>query len=495
MKRCHTKSVHLVCLAAEYRGIEDRSIPPSGCLYVGGALKETGFKVKVHHICSDQIEQTAKTIIASNPLFVGFSVITGSPVVHSARMSRFIKQHAPEIPVVWGGIHPSLLPESCLEEDSIDFVVKGEGEITVQELAKALHTNTSVESIEGLGWKDGNGVFHLNPDRPFIRNIDEFRQDWSLLDPKHYVRTGFDGKKYFSFITSRGCPHNCGFCYNLVFNRRRWRAHSVEFVVDRIQELQELTGIDSVTFSDDNFLVNESRAFEILERLRQIGVNVSWLEVRLDGINERILGELSRLGVRTLFIGWESGSNHTLKAIDKGFDTSLILNGFRLTAKYGFQVDASAIVGFPFETEADWQATIDMAIRIDSLNPGLNKFNIGVYVPYPGTPIAKTAMEQGFRFPEDILAWGSFDIVKGQMKLPWLSPSQVNRFCKIDRYAKLLYTGSSGNPYTFRLRQLMAHVARFRLKSNMMRFPIEAHLYDFMVRAYLSSRMRSALKD
>lgn len=484
--------VELVCFAAEYRGIEDITVPPAGCLYVGDALKKAGFSVRIHHISSRRAEETVLEILASQPLFVGFSVITGSPIVHSARMSRMIKKHAAGIPVVWGGIHPSLMPEPCLREDSVDFVIRGEGEVTVAEFAGLLASGRSLESVAGLCWKDSFGQVHINPERPFIKDLDEFEQDWSLIDPLRYVRTGFDGVKYLSLITSRGCPHNCGFCYNLAFNKRRWRAHSVDFVVDAVRKLRQSTGIDCVTFNDDNFLVNEARAFGILERLKEIGVRVSWLEVRLDRINERILQRLSECGVRTLFVGWESGSDRTLKEIDKGFDTSLILDGFRLAAKYSFNVDASAIVGFPFEDEKDWKETIDMAVRIDELNPGRTKFNFGVYVPYPGTPIVEQAKQRGFKFPEDIMAWSSFDIMKGSMKLPWISPSEVRRFALIDRYAKMLYTEGNKVDVVTLVRKAFAALARLRLRYNIMIFPVEASLYDQMVKFYLRSRMASS---
>ena len=484
--------VDLVCFAAEYRGVEDITVPPAGCLYVGNALKLANFSVKVHHIASHQAEETVQKIIASQPLFVGFSVITGSPVVHSARMSRMIKERSNQISIVWGGIHPSLMPESCLHENSVDFVIRGEGEVTVAEFAKFLALGHPLEGVAGLCWKDSAGKIQINPERPFIKDLDQSAQDWSLIDPLRYVRKGFNGEKYISLITSRGCPHNCGFCYNLAFNKRRWRAHSVDFVINSVKNLRQSTGIACVTFNDDNFLVNESRAFGILEGLREIGVRVSWLEVRLDKINEYILQRLSEYGVRTLFVGWESGSDHTLKKIDKGFNTSLILEGFKLAAKYSFNIDASAIIGFPFETEKDWQATIKMALRIDELNPGRNKFNIGVYVPYPGTPVVETAKQRGFEFPEDIMSWNSYDILKGSMKLPWISNTEIQRFALIDRYAKMLFTVGGGTGIITLIRKIFAALARIRLRHNITIFPIEAFLYNQMVNFYLRYRMASS---
>lgn len=484
--------IDLVCFAAEYRGVEDITVPPAGCLYVGSALKKANYSVKIHHISSKQIEETVNEIILSKPLFIGFSVITGSPVVHSARMSRLIKGHSPESPIVWGGIHPSLIPESCLHEDSIDFVIRGEGEVTVVEFANQLIQKESIEQLPGLCWKDSNNKIHINPERAFIRDLDQSLQDWTLIDPLNYIRQGFDGTKYISLITSRGCPHNCGFCYNLIFNKRRWRAHSVEYVINTVKELKERTGINSVTFNDDNFLVNQTRGFAILEGLRQIGVRVSWLEVRLDKINDNILQRLSEYGVKTLFVGWESGSDSTLKQIDKGFNTSLIRDGFRLAAKYSFQIDASAIVGFPFENKKDWKKTVDMALQIDKLNPGRNKINIGVYVPYPGTPIAEIAKKKGFTFPENIMEWGSFDILRGEMKLPWISFSDVRRISLIDRYAKMLFTEGGKTGTTTTIRNIFACFARIRLKYDITAFPIEAFIYDRIVKFYLKRRMASS---
>ena len=487
-----SKDIHLVCIAAEYRGIEYITIPPAGCLYVGDALKKNNYSVTVHHILSNQIDETVREITASQALFVGFSVITGSPVVHSAKMSRLIKKKAPEIPVVWGGVHPSLMPELCLHEDSVDFVIRGEGEITTTELADLLYNGGDFKHVASLCWKDPDGKIHINPDRPFIKNLDQFRQDWSLVDPMRYVRTGFDGTKYITFITSRGCPHSCGFCYNLAFNKRRWRSHTVDFIVGEIKIICQLTDVDSVVFNDDNFLVNKSLAFQILGHLQEIGIRVSWIEVRLDQVNDQILSQLYKYGVRTLFVGWESGSDRTLKKIDKGFDTSLIIEGFKLAAKYSFEIDASAIVGFPFETESDWQATIDMMVRIDAINPGRNKFNIGVYVPYPGTPIVEQALKQGFKFPDDILTWDSFDILKGDMKLPWITSAQVKRIALLDRYAKILYTAGHRNLFVTMTRKIFAKLARIRLKYKVFFFPVEAILYDLMVWLYLKYRLHSS---
>ncbi len=483
------KQIVLVSVASEYRSsIEDMAMPPGGCLYVGDALKKAGYTVIIQHISSRDIDSTADQIIRQAPLFVGFSILTGSPVVHSAQLSKKIKEKLPQTSIVWGGIHPSLMPLDCLKEPFVDYVVQGEGEITSCELAHALSENGSFDDILGLCWKNQAGTLIQNDRRPLMKDIDQFRQDWSLVDIKNYIRTSFDGKKYFSFITSRGCPHKCGFCYNLAFNEQRWRAHSVEFVVNEMIQIHHQTGVNLFTFLDDNFLANKKRAFEILKRLKEENISVSWIEVRIDAIDDKTLSELSKYNVKTLFVGWESGSNDTLARIDKGFKTDLILNGFRLAAKYSFEVDASAIVGFPFETEEQWQKTIDMVLEIDRLNPGRNKFNLGVYVPYPGTPIVKIANKKGFEFPTNIEDWKSFDILKGEMKLPWISPEKVKQISIMDRYAKMLFLAGSPNLTASFVRKLFSIFAKLRFKFRFFKYPVEALTYDFIIKIYLKLR-------
>ena len=487
-----SQSIHLINFAAQYRGVEDNTTPPFGCLYVGGQLRQAGYAVTVHHIGSEVLEATVEAIYASpQPLFVGLSVLTGSPVAMSAKLSRALKDRLPNLSIVWGGVHPSLAPDSCLAEMSVNFVVRGEGEITTVELADQLASGTNhPERIAGLSWKDVSGTIHHNDDRPMHKGIDDFRVDWTLVDPRRYVKTALDGSPYISFIASRGCPFKCGFCYNLAFNKRRWRGHSPERVIKDLQELRDATGVARVTFYDDNFMVNERWAFQILKGLRHLGMKAIWIEVRLDRFTDDLLSLLSHYGVRTIFVGWESGSDRTLARIEKGFNRELVLKAFKLAAKHGLEIDASAIVGFPFEQIEDWRSTISTALELDRIHPGKIKFNIGIYVPYPGTALLKEAWDKGFRFPADIDGWDDFDILNGRMRLPWLSKDQIREIMLVDRYAKMLYLGGGGSRLARLIRGFFARLARRRLRRFDFANPWEAALYDAMVRIYVRRKHR-----
>ena len=477
-------------MSSSYRGVEDRSTPPFGCLYVGGQLKSAGFNVIIHHINSKEIETTLNIIQSSTKVvFVGFSVLTGTSVSTSSQFSQKLKFLIPNLPIVWGGVHSSLTPETCLEEPYIDFVVRGEGEITIVKLAETLSTGLGTfDTIDGLSWKDKHGVVHHNKDRAMQPDIDVFNADWSLSNPNRYVKTALDGTPYISFITSRGCPFKCGFCYNQSFNKRRWRGHSTERVLSDLKNLRDITGVEKVTFYDDNFLVNEKRAFRILKGMQNLGMTAIWIEVRLDRFTDDLLSQLRKYGVRTIFVGWESGSDNTLKHIEKGFNREMVFDAFKLAAKYDLEIDASAIVGFPFESKLDWQNTISTVIDIDQLHPGKIKFNIGVYVPYPGTPILSEATKKGFCFPENIEGWADFDILKGQLQLPWLTKRDIKTIMLADRYAKMLFLGGGSQIIIKAVRRIFAFLAKHRLRRINFTCPWEAILYDVMIKLYIKSK-------
>lgn len=473
------KNIHLINIVPPFRvGVADMTRPPSGLLYVGGYLKEHGFFVKVHHIREAEIDRTVEDVSSDNSvLFAGFSVKTGKQVTLSALMSSKLKKRLPDITIVWGGIHPSLMPEESLNFGFIDFVVIGEGEITVLELADYLANGrkTSPENIAGIVFKK-EGKALITPPRPFAKDIDIFRQDWDLVDLNRYVRPTKNGKG-ICFITSRGCPHSCGFCYNQTFNLKKWRGHSADTVVNELLKIKEATGINYVTFDDDNFFTNRNRGFEILRRLKQHGITCRWVEIRVDYITEEVVSTLVELGVEAIFMGWESGSENSLEKIAKGFTPQLILEKIKILSKFKeLIVDASAIVGFPWETETDINETISMALKMFRMHPFRLNFNIGIYVPYPGAPIIPEAKAGGFSFPENYEGWSKFDILAGTMELPWLSRKQILKYTTIDRYAKLLFVYPKSKLFIRWVRYTLAALAYMRLKTGIFIFPFETWL-------------------
>jgi radical SAM superfamily enzyme YgiQ (UPF0313 family) len=466
--------------------------PPLGLLYVGDALKKGGYEPTLYHICEDDISRYVDRIVRSDPLWVGFSVNTGWSMRAALEMSREIKKRS-SIPIVWGNAHPSLLPEQCLEEDSIDHVVIGEGEVTAVELTKAIVEGDVNESIKGIGYKTEKGEIVINERREFIKDLDQYAMDWSLLDPEKYVLSepAFGMKRAFSLVTSRGCPHSCAFCYNQEFNGRQWRAHSAAFVVRQVSELKESLGLDGIRFWDDNFFTKKDRAFSILEEIDLPYTT----EIRVDYFDESFTRRVYETKCRMILLGFESGSNRVLNLIKKGTTTEVNHRALQLLSKYPeVAIHPAFIVGFPTETEEEYKETLEHFAKMIRSRPNFWFVRLGQYVPYPGCELYDLARARGLRFPEGLGQWD--DLVWDTSKeetvgcVEWASDK--SDIMKDEEYLKALHSISKSR--LFRSRLLFGLFSYFlirRLKNRSYKFEIE--LASIRMLFYFSQAMRSTV--
>ena len=221
--------------------VESESVyNPLGLLYVGSYLKNSGYDVTLEVIPSRSFkddcfaDRKAKDIAKRDYLYVGFSVLTGPQTKFSAILSKKLKQFDGKLPIVWGGIHPSLMWEETLRESYVDIVAIGEGERTALQLADALAQNTALAEVRGIGYK-ADGRLRFNQERELIDDLDEIKIDWSLVDiGKCLFEVPGRNSKGFIYLTSRGCPNDCSFCYNRSFNISRWRVYSNERAISDI---------------------------------------------------------------------------------------------------------------------------------------------------------------------------------------------------------------------------------------------------------------------
>ena len=247
-------------------------------------------------------------------------------------------------------------------------------------------------------------------------------------------------------------------------------------VIDHVIKIKEDTGANWVFFDDDNFFADAKRALTILHLLYDNGIRCSFLELRVDSITKDTMEELRSLEVKRVFVGWESGSDRILKLVTKGFNKKTILEKCRILAAFPeIAVDASAIIGFPTETKEDIYETIDLALEMAELSPNIN-FNLGTYLPYPGTKLYELVLKEGFTPPNDPDGWGTFDILAGNIKLqwlPWASDNEREILRRIDRYGKLLNRVEYSNPLVNFVNRATYQAARFRLRKKVFYFPVE----------------------
>jgi glycosyltransferase involved in cell wall biosynthesis/radical SAM superfamily enzyme YgiQ (UPF0313 family) len=450
----------VVLIQINFSQDHSETVLPLGILSVGSHLKRSGYKVKLVNITEKQINETAALIAEKKPLAVGLSVMTGIQTRHSAELSKRIKDLNKQIPIVWGGIHPSLLPEQCLSEDYIDFVVISEGELTMADLIEKIAKQESLTDVLGLGYKQ-EGKIMINPLRPFIANLDDFRLDFSLLDLNSYISPLKNFKRTIAYKASRGCPFNCTFCYNNAFNQNKWRVWSVNAVIEDILWLKENYQIDAIKFYDDNFFVDKNRAFEILKRIDL----PTHLEVRIDTIDEDLAKKLKVFRVFDMLIGVESGSNRILSLIDKRFTVDRTIAGVKLLAKYDLPATYSAIVGLPTEIKEEFEQTVDLFYQIQQIHPQA-VFSLGAYLPYPGSRMYDFAIKQGFKPPAKTEDWGDIDRFRKDFHSPWVDAQKVWR---IREYFKLL---------NWRLGPLIPWF-KWRLRHRFFVWPLDIYLVEY----------------
>lgn len=465
----------------------DTVIHPLGLIYLAGSLKTSGYDVRVFNIFKDEMARTIDDIIDMKPLFVGFSTLTGLQTKYTHQMSGAIRQRDGNIKIVWGGVHPTLLPEDCLKESCVDIVCMGEGEELIVELAQRLSCANPLEGMDGIGYKK-DGKFIIGKRKPFLNELDKYRPDWSMVDDfERCVTVLPDGRRQVDFVTSRGCPYNCSFCYNLKFNERKWRKHSFEYVVGQIGYLKNNHDIRAIQFHDDNFFVDMDRAFGILDRLKSIDVIATSCMIRLEVLDEDILNRLRGLGVRRIFVGIEAGSERVLKLINKGLTRELILEKFRLLSKFSdIAVTAATIIGFPTETWNEICQTVDLGVKLSDIFPDI-VVTFQTFIPYPGSHLYELAVRNGFRLPRRMSDYDTFDTFTGRMELtwlPWADKTTKTLFYKIDKYGKLLTHSRGSNLARTMGKEFLYRLARQRLKHRIFAFPWEISVLHRFNRYY-----------
>jgi anaerobic magnesium-protoporphyrin IX monomethyl ester cyclase len=467
-----------------YRNERDM-YPPFGIMYVADALIQIGFRVRLFHETHDYVDAFVREVERDQPLFVGLSTITGPQLRPVIETSKQLKARG--VPVVWGGVHATIMPEDCLKEAYVDFVVVNEGEETVQEFARMLAGQIPIDfaSVRGLAWKDA-GRPVVNLERPFIQDLDRFRPRWDLIPVERYLIQSGPYDRALPVYISRGCPFRCGFCYNEVVMKRTWRQHSDKFVVEQIHWLREKYQINAVDYADDYLFGRIKPMQRLVEK-----VGMPWSgQVRVQLLKPEFVKWMRDTGCQWVNIGAESGSQAVLDSMHKDQKAEQIEWGVRNLTEIAPHIEAnlSFIVGLPEETDKDRQVTFDLIERLCAMNEKA-RCSVCVYMPYPGTPLWPDALARGFVVPESQEGWCDFDLNRGNT--PWVSDAEAQVMSDVN---DILFVGRSRGhwilaPYYALLRwrwrnMYFKHYWEGALKRFLVNSPLR-RLLDWMVRRWV----------
>lgn len=386
---------------------------------------------------------------AGGSLFVGLSVMTGWQIRDAIDISRAVKDAFPDIPIVWGGYHASMLPAQTLAEEYIDIVIRGQGQLAALELTQRLAAGKDIDGIAGVCFKrDGQVVL---AEHPALVGIDQFPSTpYDIIDIEKYMvpDLGARSMKYFS---SQGCPFGCGFCVETSMYGRGWVGFSAERVVDDLESLVRNHGVDAFDFADTNFFVSKKRVQAICEGIIARGLDIKWAaDVRTKQFID-FTPELRQLvydaGCRRLLLGAESGSQAALQQIGKATTVDDTLRVSRLCNELGIIARFTTMFGFPGEPEKDVELTLRMIEGIKAINEDFEVHGF-FFAPYPGAPMYDEAVRLGFVPPQRLEDWVDFDLT--ELHTPWVNPEYKR---KVDMIIDFYMPFASPGP---ELRQKMA---------------------------------------
>lgn len=370
---------------------------PFAVLYLGSILKENGYSVtvigqRVDNEWEDKLHEALKK--ASVPLWVGISTMTGRQIYWGLLAAKIVREKNKTIPLVWGGVHPTILSEQTIQHELVDLVIVGEGELTALELTKKLsegRMTNDFTDIRGVVWKClGETVCNLA--RPPL-NMDQLPLlDYSLVDIENYILTEVPGERSLQIITSRGCPMHCGYCYlGNVPSGRTYRTESPERTIARINRIVKLFNVNSLNILDDEFFTNRKRARKVCELLIENKIDLTLrANCRIDYIDRMSMVDLNlfrRAGFKHLYLGAESGNNRVLKFISKGITKEQIIAVNRKLKEADIAPKFSFMAGFPTETTQEVKETMRLMSFLVKENKSAYTTPVQLYSPYPGTPL------------------------------------------------------------------------------------------------------------
>lgn len=371
------------------------TIPPLGLAYISAYLRKHGHTCYILDGIATPIGIDEAVALAGEYDVVGVTVVS-TYAMRVTELIQAIKKAHPRKPVVVGGPHVTVLPESLLERGA-DFAVVGEGERTMLELVDCLTAGDGcVDDVSGVVFDNGHG-FTDTGRRPLLDPLDEVPLPARDLLPMERYRSSIaraSQQPSHSMLTSRGCPGVCSFCSKKTFGRRV-RYFSVERIVEEFFVLRDDYQARDVAVMDDNFLSDPEVVLAVCEELKNRDLGITWsVEARVDNVSREILSALKDAGCTYVAYGVESGSQRVLDRMNKRISKEQIREAIRMTKEAGMSIRAYFMMGLPTETLHEMEATVRFAMELD-----VEVASFALFLPLPGTTEYRRSMQSG-NFPD-----------------------------------------------------------------------------------------------
>lgn len=361
--------------------------------YVAAALRSEGHEVEILDLLLARAtpDKVERRMARFRPQLVGITSVTLNHHL-AERLAAVVRRCDERVPIVMGGPHVSFELEGSFRQlPALDYVVIGEGEHTMCELARALERGLDLRDVRGLAGIDRSaGRVWRNASRPLEEEIEKLPTPARELVPlARYL--AFDS--HASVVTSRGCPYECVFCSAPAWTGRRVRYRDPVRCVDEIEELARL-GFTEITIEDDLFTLYRKHFLAVCGELMARDTGIRWNAFsRVDTITPEIVETMARAGCQAICFGVESGSQEVLDRVKKHSSLAKVKDAMRMAQQAGICSLASFIVGLPGETEETLRQTVAFAEELRDEFGSLYGFH--VLSPFPGTEVREKAAEYG----------------------------------------------------------------------------------------------------
>ncbi|NVM04165.1 MAG: B12-binding domain-containing radical SAM protein [Candidatus Helarchaeota archaeon] len=376
-----------------YFNIEEK-LPPIGLAYLSAILKKRGDIVKIFDNYLFEKKNVEPIINRFKPDIVGIS-ITSITARHGYEVAKIASNKG--IITILGGPHATLMPRQAISKEYVDYVVVGEGELTIKNLMEQIE-NGKNEKIKGVFYKDQTYI-----PQDLIKNLDSLPfPAWELVNLKNYPRKSrfVNVSPVDSLNTSRGCPFNCVFCSVASVWGRNHRSFSPERIIQEILILKEKYQTKAIYFREDNFTANRKRVENFCKLMIDRKIDMSWIcESRVDTLNKELLIKMKKSGCQAIYFGIESGSQKMLNYMKKGINLEQAKKILKLCKSIGIKSATSFLIGTPEETYQTVRKTVRFII---DNKPDYNWVNI--YTPLPKSNLYNEILDTGWYEKYDVIS-------------------------------------------------------------------------------------------
>jgi len=338
---------------------------PLGLVYLAGAARQAGLSVEIYDAMAKDHgwAEIGERLGASRPDYVATSAITAT-VGDALKTLELAKRINPRAVTILGGVHASFMYEEILSSsEAVDYIVIGEGELSLRQLLGVLEQGGDPSTVPGLAYRQGEAIV-TTPPRPLARDLDQLPAAWDLLDWPDYQYFVIPGSRFGAVSTSRGCEEHCGFCSQQRFWGRSWRGRDPQKVADELEELYRRYQVNVFMITDEHASRDRGRWEALLDALiaKELPLNLI-METRVpDVIRDRdIFWKYRKAGIVHVSLGIESASQEQLDRLGKNARVDQVKEALDIIHAHDMVSEASFLVGFPEETVESVKATLKLA--------------------------------------------------------------------------------------------------------------------------------------